>query len=90
MIITVSSAIDKLVMVYHSLALELFPDAITACPLKIIMDCIEASYTIPDLHIYPIRKRELTRGRQSPECGINDNQTKDNSHYDVLARVNRS
>ena len=27
MIITVSSAIDKLVMVYHSLALELFPDA---------------------------------------------------------------
>ena len=26
MIITVSSAIDKLVMVYHSLALELFPD----------------------------------------------------------------
>ena len=26
MIITVSSAIDKLVMVYHLLALELFPD----------------------------------------------------------------
>ena len=30
MIITVSSAIDKLVMVYHSLALELFPDVRSA------------------------------------------------------------
>ena len=28
MIITVSSAIDKLVMVYHLLALELFPDVL--------------------------------------------------------------
>ena len=34
MIITVSSAIDKLVMVYHSLALELFPDVLFTISLS--------------------------------------------------------
>ena len=52
-------------MFFNVCYVTLFQIYVFGRPVRTIADTIEASYAVPDLHVYPIRKRELTCGRKA-------------------------